>query len=579
MLKKILKIISQHKIIAVIIILVIVSGGYFGYKAVKGKGGETRYVLAAVEKGTIITSVSGSGQVSVSNQADIKPKVSGEIVAVFAMPGQEIQDGTLLAQIDTSDTERAVRDAETSLETAKLELDKLLEPVDELTLLQAKNSLTQAKESKPKAENALKKAYEDGFNTVSNAFLDLPTVMAGLYDVLFGYSFSNNQQNIDYYANVVQTYDDKVLQYKDDASKTYQTARAAYDKNFNDYKSASRFSDTSVIESLINESYETTRDIAEAVKSANNLIQFYQDKLTERNLKPLSLSNTHLSTLKTYTGTTNSNLSSLLSSQQSIEDSKEAITSAEQSIEEKSLSFDKIEAGPDELDIRAKKIAIQQKEDALSTAKQALSDCYIHAPFGGVVAKVSVKKGDSVSSGTSLLTLVTKQKLAEISLNEIDVAKVKVGQKVTLTLDAVPDLSITGEVAEIDTIGTVSQGVVSYTVKITFDTQDERVKPGMSVSAAIITEAKQNVLLVSNSAVKSNGNTQYVEVLTGNTPQPQSVETGLSNDTMTEIVSGLKEGDKVVAQTITTTTSQSQSQQNTGFQIPGVTGGGGNFGR
>jgi multidrug efflux pump subunit AcrA (membrane-fusion protein) len=154
------------------------------------------------------------------------------------------------------------------------------------------------------------------------------------------------------------------------------------------------------------------------------------------------------------------------------------------------------------------------------------------------------------------------------------VAKVKVNQKVTLTFDAIEDLNITGEVAEIDALGTVTQGVVNYGVKIIFDTQDERVKSGMSVSAAIITDIKQDVLLVPNAAVKSN-NGQYVEVLENNIPRNQTVETGLSNDTMTEITSGLKEGDKVITQTITANTTQTQTQSSTGVRIPGV----GGFGR
>ena len=65
-----------------------------------------------------------------------------------------------------------------------------------------------------------------------------------------------------------------------------------------------------------------------------------------------------------------------------------------------------------------------------------------------------------------------------------DFLTIKVGDKATLTFDAVTDLSISGQVAEIDTVGTVSQGVVSYALKIAFDTQDTRVKPGMTVSAA-----------------------------------------------------------------------------------------------
>jgi HlyD family secretion protein len=179
-------------------------------------------------------------------------------------------------------------------------------------------------------------------------------------------------------------------------------------------------------------------------------------------------------------------------------------------------------------------------------------------PFDGVLAKVSVKKLDTIGSGTSVATLITTQKVAEISLNEVDVSKVKVGQKATLTFDAIPDLTITGLVAEIDSIGTVSQGVVTYNVKITFDTQDDRIKPGMSISSSIITDVRQDVLVVANSAIKLQNNTSYVEIfdpaLVGSdssqgvvspiAPIKQTVETGLSNDTETEIVSGLKEKDQ-----------------------------------
>ncbi len=349
---------------------------------------------------------------------------------------------------------------------------------------------------------------------------------------------------------------------------------------------------------MVGQTYETTRDIAEAVKSANNLIQFYQDKLIEHNRSPESLSATHLSTLSSYTGKTNSHLSSLLNIKNSIQDDgkdivnadndlKEIeqnhpieISTAEQNIKEKEGSLAKLKAGPDKLDIRAKQIAIQQKEDALLSAQQNLADYYIRAPFDGVIAEVSIKKGDIASSATVIATLITKQKIAEISLNEVDAAKIKEGQKATLTFDAVSELSITGEVAEIDTLGTVSQGVVTYKVKIVFDTQDERVKPGMSVSASIITEVKQDVLLVPNSAVKILSESNYVEI-PNETVEPNSsnggvilqnpllqqiVQIGLSNDTSTEIISGLKEGDQVVVRTISSSASQNSNNNKNGNQ-------------
>jgi HlyD family secretion protein len=236
------------------------------------------------------------------------------------------------------------------------------------------------------------------------------------------------------------------------------------------------------------------------------------------------------------------------------------------------------------LDLQISQNSLEKKKVALKDLETQLADYVIRPPFAGIVAKVSVKKGDTISTGTALATFITKQKVAEITLNEVDAAKIKLGQKTILTFDALEELTVAGEVSEMGTIGTVTQGVVSYDAKIGFDAQDERVKPGMSVSAVIITQVKQDVLLVPNAAVKEQNSTSYVEILdSSNQVQVQAVEVGLSNDTSTEIVSGLKEGDKVVTQTITGSTSgsTSASQKSSSLQIPGITGGGpaGGFGR
>ena len=154
-----------------------------------------------------------------------------------------------------------------------------------------------------------------------------------------------------------------------------------------------------------------------------------------------------------------------------------------------------------------------------------------------------------------MATLVTKQKIAEISLNEVDVVKVLAGQKAVLTFDAIPNLTITGEVAEIDGIGAASQGVVTYTAKISFISDTLGIKPGMSVSVEIVTLEKLSVLLLPSSAVKERGLISYVEVvdekiagqissanigavLLKNPPRQQTVEMGDSNDEFIELLSG-----------------------------------------
>ena len=236
MFSKILKQLFRNKFTTVITLLIVILGGYFGYQAIGGSNEAVRYIVAAVEKGTLIVSVSGSGQVSASNQVNIKPKVSGDVVYVGVKNGQEVKAGNLLVQIDNRDAQKAVRDAETDLETAKLELDKLLEPVDELDLLRAENNLVQAKESKQKAEDNIIEAYEDVFNAITNAFLDLPTTITGLRDILYSYEIGESEITVyDYSWNISAlrnsilstNYDDrdKLERFIDSTENNYKIAR------------------------------------------------------------------------------------------------------------------------------------------------------------------------------------------------------------------------------------------------------------------------------------------------------------------------------------------------------------------
>lgn len=544
--RTLVKKIAKRKFSVGIAALLLVAAGYFGYQKFFGGEGETRYVTAAAKRGELAVSITGTGQVSASNQLDIKPKVSGEVVYIAPFEGKDVGAGTLLAQLDTRDAQKAVRDAEVNLESAKLALEKLRGPEGSAVPRNKKN-----------AEDDLKKAYDDGFTAVANAFLDLPAAITGLKEVLFGTDIASAQNNMNYYADTVKNYDMRSLDYKDSADRNYQKARSSYDKNFDDYRMTARESGRDAIEALIDETYGATIDLSDAVKSANNLIQFYKDRLVERELKPNSFADAHLTKLDSYTDKTNTHIAVLLNIRNQIKNYKDAVLNAD-------------------LDVKTQELTVKQRENALLDAKEKLSDYYIRAPFAGVVAKIHFKKGDEVSTSLVAASLITRRKIAEISLNEVDVAGVKTGQKAALTFDAAPGLSVAGEVTSVDSLGTVEQGVVTYTVKIAFESEDERVKPAMSVSAAIVTNKKDGALLVPNSAVKQEGRVSYVEIMLegAEAPERRIVETGLSNDNFTEIISELQEGEFVVTRTITSGAQETgtQQQQNSGLRIPGLPG-------
>lgn len=533
-----------HRLVAGLIAIAVVGGSCLLLSKLATGPSEARYVFATVEKGTLVTSVTGTGQVSVVNQREVKPKVSGDVTYVAVKNGQSVWAGQLLVQLDTTDAQRAVDDATIDLEQAQLTLQKM----EGLT-----TAVGSIQSSEEKAATTLAQSYESGFNAVSSAFLTLPDVMTGLNTVLHGTALgTSGQQNVDYYVNMVDSIEQKensvAHAYGENAEAAYDTARTSYDANFTNYKATSRDADNAAIKTLIGETYATTKLIANAVKSATNLIQYYKDERTEANKNIVAAADTHLTQLNSYTSQTNSLLSNLLSAKNTIQNSEESLVN---------VGFD----------VADQRIAVAKAARALEDAETNLAYCSVRAPFAGIVAAVSVKRGDSASAGTAVATVITQQRTAEVTLNEVDVANVKVGEKATITFDAIADLSISGEVSDVDTLGTASQGVVNYTVVISFDTQDARVKPGMSVSAAIITDVRQDVLLVPNGAVKEQGDIFYVEVFeppltAGNVvagqgtfsaalPIRKIVEIGVSNDTMTEIASGLTEGAQVITQTVT----------------------------
>lgn len=573
---------KKKSVIGLIVIAAAV-GGYYIYTNATKVPVTTRYVTATAAKGTVSVSVSGTGQVASSNQVNINPQVGSTITSLPITVGQKVAAGDVIARLDQTNLQQTLRNDQASLDSAKLSLQKLQEPATALTLLQAQNALAQAQTSKQNAQTDLANAYVSGSTAVTNAFLDLPNIMTGLQDVLMGSEASRNQQNLDFYANSIRPYNTSSDDFRNKAFNSYQTAVTAYNKNFSDFKNITSASTNDQITSIINETSTTAVAIAEAIKDSASLVQLYNDMLTQNNVKPIALSTTQLNQLNNFTSTINSHLSSLSGVQQTILSSQNTITTSQQSIAEKQASIAQLTAGPDVLDVKSSQLNIEKAQNALLNDQQTLAYYTVRAPFSGSIAVLPVSLGQQVSSGTTLVTLIADQQVANVSLNETDVAKIKIGQKATLAFDAIDNLIITGEVSSIDLIGTVSQGVVSYNVKIVFDTQDDRIKAGMSVSAAIITNTDVDVLYVPNEAVKTQGTQSYVQVLVNGAPVRKTVVVGLANDTDTEIVSGINEGDLVVTQTITSstaakTTTTSATSVLGGSALRGVAGGGGGAG-
>lgn len=626
--QKIWTFVTLRKFTSAFIAILILIVGYYGYKSFFAPATPVKYVMTTVEKGTLTTSVSGSGQVSVSNQVDIKAETEGKVVSIAVKNGQEVKAGAILVKLDSSDAERAVRDAALGLQSAKLSMDKLKKPATADTILQAENSLKSAqdslaklklaqpidyqviKDAKQKAQDNLDKAYEDSFNAISDSFFDLPTIITGIEDVLYDSGAIGSGQNIDAIMNEVEVKSRDDLQiFQDTAKDEYATARKNYDTNLEAYKKSTRYSENAVITSLVDQTIATVKSMAQAAKSENDYLAAWLDYKKDKDQDAPAIATQYQANLQKYITTLNTHLDALTTIQRTLQDNTESLTTsdndlktmdqnnpldlsaAEATVAQKQAALDDLKNGADELDLKAQEISVEQKANSLADAQDTLSKCTVRAPFDGVVAKADYfKTANSVSSGSVVATIITKQNVAKISLNEVDVSKVKVGQKAVLTFDAIEDLEISGEVIDVDTLATVSQNVVTYTAVILLDTQDERVRSGMSTSATIITEVKQDILLIPSSAIQAaDDGSSYVEAFSGTLPDDttgegitsatmpsqKTIEIGISDDTSTEIISGLSEGDKIVLKTVTdSTTSKTTKTSSTKSGGMGMLGGG-----
>lgn len=218
----------------------------------------------------------------------------------------------------------------------------------------------------------------------------------------------------------------------------------------------------------------------------------------------------------------------------------------------------------------------------------------IVAPTTGQVADLTITQGMQIGSSNTTAgssTNTSNQAIASIktgnsttvsvSIAEVDASKVQVGQKATITFDAIANKTFTGKVMGINTSGVASSGVVTYPAVIQLDdTTNSDILPNMSATANIISKVKDNVILVPSSAVQTSGSTSTVKVMKNGKVSTVDVQVGDSSDSETEIISGIAEGDTVVTSTVSTApaTSGGTSPFSGGLRFGGFGGGAGGGG-
>lgn len=491
----------------VVVLLFLIAIGFVYYKYF-GTTTATTYEYATATVKDIKKTVEGSGKVVSVSELDIQQlQNGGKVTSVNVKPGDYVKKGQVIATLDN-------RQALIQLQQAKASYLKVVNGSTKEEMAITNQSVLNAKQS----YEITKQQQNTAVATAKRTLLNTSISPTPIYD-------SRIQANSPTVSGSYLCSDEE----------EYNIKFSTYDYVFVTSKSFTGQLRLSSVPQALGEcglylSFDLTKDYSNG-----------EWKIA----LPNKIANSYSSNLNSYNN-------ALQTREQALVNAQTAITNAELTLNQKTV-------GAREEDILSAKAS-------LDSAELNYDNTIIRAPFDGQIGSVSAAVGQQTNSQLGVATIITKDKIAEVSLNEIDIVNVKLGQNVELTFDAIPDEKFSGTVSQIDTVGQTTSNVVSFAVKISIPNADERIKSGMSVTSNIIVEEKDEILTVPSSTIKTentNGETKkYVMVKpAGNGTSSVSskttirnikkyVTTGITNDKDTEILDGISEGDQVVSKTV-----------------------------
>jgi HlyD family secretion protein len=227
----------------------------------------------------------------------------------------------------------------------------------------------------------------------------------------------------------------------------------------------------------------------------------------------------------------------------SVQQANAELALAEAQYQDASRAWERIKDGPTDEDLAAARAKV--------TAAQAVLDqAFITAPISGTVVAIETLPGDLVTAGTYAVKIVDLSHLyIDISVSEVDINLVKLGQPVEIVFDAISDKTFNGVVTDIAMEGASSGGTVNFNVTAEITDPDARILPGMTATANIVVTQKDDVVMVPSSAIRTLNNQQVVYVLRNNSILSVVVEIGDTDaeGTSSEVLSGdIAVGDLIV---------------------------------
>ncbi len=213
------------------------------------------------------------------------------------------------------------------------------------------------------------------------------------------------------------------------------------------------------------------------------------------------------------------------------------------------VALERLLGGPSAMELQMAEIDLRMAELAVEQARVSLSQAVLVAPFDGVIATNNLVAGEIPPTPDAAIELIDPSNYyVDLPIDETDIVSMETGQPVDLIFDALPGADLPGTVTRVAVTPTVVGQLVTYTVRVTLDPTDEPVRTGMSATATIVVNELNDVLVLPNRFIRIDRETQqaFVTIPRGDAFEEVPVTLGLRNETQTQIVDGLDEGQRVV---------------------------------
>lgn len=536
----------------------------------------------AASSGTIASTVSATGNIEPAAQAQLRFSQSGTVTAILVKEGDVVQAGDPLARIDAGGLQLALEQAQADMRQAQADYEGLLAGASAADLAEAQARLEQARSQYDQTASSVSQA------DIAAARADLASAQARLDRLQSGPASDElaaaNEQ--------VQRAQSTLDQSRVDLAASKERARADVETKANALRNAQDayskvYWDNRRLESLPGDLPQDRKDQeAQALRAVNDAEaafkaaqtayeQAKQDEVNTLQANEAALKSAVASRDKLLAGPKADELADARAAVDRARASLAQLTGAnresqlaasQSSVEIAQAGIDKLTAAPDKNTLASREAAVVRAEVGVKQAQRNLDLATLSAPFAATVASVDMRVGEP-ADGASIIAIVDLSSFhIDVPIDELDIAQIQPGQRVQISLDALPGADIGGTVDSIAPQATRSdQGTTTYAVTVNLDKDSAGVRPGMTAVVAIVTSQKDDALLVPRRAVRTEGGKSYVLIFDP-TGQPQvsasgiqpastrkEVTIGLSNSESVEILSGLSAGDEVLVQDVVST--------------------------